>query len=53
MELKKNVDVLKIAKVGSLVISGLGGLLATWISTKENEKTLQKLVDERLKSVEK
>lgn len=45
----KNVDVLKIAKIGSLILTGVSGVVATLISNKENEKTLQKLVDERLK----
>lgn len=45
----KNVDVLKIAKIGSLILTGVSGVVATLISSKENEKTLQKLVDERLK----
>ena len=39
---------LKIAKYGSLLLTCVSGLLATWVSTKENEKTLEKLIEERL-----
>lgn len=44
----KNIDVLKIAKIGGMVLSVGSMLLTTWVSGKEQEKTLQKLVDERL-----
>lgn len=44
----KNVDVVKIAKIGGMVLSVGSMLLTTWVSGKENEKTLQKLIDERL-----
>ena len=45
----KKVDLLKLAKIGSLGITLVSGVLATWISSKENQKTLEKLVEERLK----
>lgn len=45
----KNIDLLKIAKIGSILLTGVSGVIATIISTKENEKILEKLVDERLK----
>ena len=44
----KKFDVLKIAKIGGVVLSVGSMVLTTWVSGKEQEKTLQKLVNERL-----
>lgn len=44
---KKVVNVVK--GVGLLLSFG-GMILSSWVGTKENEQTLQKLVDERLSS---
>lgn len=44
----KNIDVVKIAKGFGMLLSVGGMLLTSWVSGKENEKVLQKLVDERL-----
>ena len=46
----KNVDVLKIARIGGVVLSVGSMLVSSWVSNKEQEKTLKKLVDERLKN---
>lgn len=40
------VDLLTIAKLGSFGLSIVGLGLSTWISKKEQEATLKKLVDE-------
>lgn len=42
------IDPLKIAKIGGMVLSISSMLLTTWVSGKENEKTLAKLVDQKL-----
>lgn len=42
------IDPLKIAKIGGMVLSISSMLLTTWVSAKENEKTLAKLVDQKL-----
>ena len=42
------IDPLKIAKIGGMVLSIGSMLLTTWVSGKENEKTLAKLVDQKL-----
>ena len=43
------VDVVKIAKIGGTLLSIGGMVIASWVGTKENEKTLQKLVEEHVK----
>lgn len=44
----KNINLLKLAKVGGLLLS-IGGMVVTsLVSSKENEKVLEKLVDKRL-----
>lgn len=42
----KNIDVLKVAKGAGLVLSIGGMLLNTWVNGKENEKVLEKLVNQ-------
>ena len=44
----KNLDMVKIAKIGGLLLTIGGTIISSWVGTKENESTLQKLVDERL-----
>lgn len=44
----KNIDVVKVAKGFGLLLSFGGMMLSSWVGSKENEKVLQKLVDERL-----
>ena len=44
----KKLDLLKVAKIGSLGLSLIGAGLTSWISSQENKKVLEKLVDERL-----
>lgn len=45
----KNIDLLKVAKGTGMLLS-IGGMLVTsWVSGKENEKVLEKLVNEHLK----
>lgn len=39
-----------IAKVGGLVCTGVGALLTTYAGKKENDKVLEKLVEEKLKN---
>lgn len=43
-----NQKFVKIIKIASIVASILGTIGASWADSKENEITLQKLVDERL-----
>ena len=44
----KNIDTVKIAKGVGFLLSFGGMMLSSWVGSKENEKVLQKLVDERL-----
>ena len=44
----KKIDVVKLAKGAGMLLSIGGMVLTSWVGSKENEKTLQKLVDERL-----
>lgn len=44
----KNIDIVKVAKGVGMLLSIGGMVLTSWVSGKENEKVLQKLVDERL-----
>lgn len=44
----KNVNIVKLAKGVGMLLSIGGMILTSWVSGKENEKVLQKLVDERL-----
>lgn len=44
----KNVNIVTIAKIGGMVLSVGGMLISSWVSGKEQEKTLAKLVDKRL-----
>ena len=44
----KNLDMVKIAKIGGMVLSVGGMLITSWVSSKENESVLKKLVEERL-----
>ena len=43
-----NQKIVKIVKIASIVASILGTIGTAWADGKENEITLQKLVDERL-----
>lgn len=47
--MKKNIDVVKLAKGAGMILSIGGMLVSSWVGSKENEKVLEKLVDERLK----
>ena len=42
------LDTVKVVKGVGMLLSIGGMILSSWVGTKENEKTLQKLVDERL-----
>jgi hypothetical protein len=44
----KNLNVVKIAKGVGMLLSVGGMVLSSWVGSKENEKMLEKLVDERL-----
>lgn len=44
----KNFDMVKLAKIGGMLLSVGGMLITSWVGTKENESILTKLVDERL-----
>ena len=44
-----NMNKLHLAKIGSVLLSLGGSLLTIYITSKDNEQTLQKLVDEKLK----
>jgi hypothetical protein len=41
-------NIVKVAKIGGMLLSIGGMVLTSWVSSKENEKTLQKLVEEHL-----
>ena len=43
------IDVVKVVKVTGMILTIAGTLASGWVGTKENEKVLEKLVDERLK----
>lgn len=43
------INVVKVAKIGGMLLSIGGMIISSWVGSKENEQTLQKLVDERLK----
>lgn len=45
----KKFDVVKVAKIGGMLLSIGGMVVSSWVGSKENEQTLQKIVDERLK----
>lgn len=42
------VGLVKIAKIGTVLLTIGTALLTSWVSGKENEKILAKLVDEKL-----
>lgn len=42
-------NVVKIVKVVGLLLSAAGTVATGWAGSKENEKVLEKLVEERLK----
>lgn len=42
------INVVKVAKIGGMILSIGGMIISSWVGSKENEQTLQKLVDERL-----
>lgn len=44
----KTEALVKIAKIGGLVLSVAGTVVAGWAGRKENDKTLEKLVNEKL-----
>jgi len=44
----KNVNTVKVVKMISLAASIIGTFATAWVTKKENELTLAKLVDERL-----
>lgn len=44
----KNIDMLKVAKGVGLVLSIGGTILTSVVAGKENEKMLEKLVDQKL-----
>lgn len=45
----KKINVVKVAKGAGMLLSIGGMILASWVGSKENEETLQKLVDEKIK----
>lgn len=46
--MNKKIDIIKIAKIGGTILSVCGMLVTSWVSSKENEKVLEKLIEERL-----
>lgn len=44
----KKIDVVKVAKGAGMLLSIGGMVLTSWVTSKENEKTLEKLVDKSL-----
>lgn len=44
----KKLNLLKVAKIGGMLLSVGSMLLTSWVSTKENEKVLKELVDKKL-----
>lgn len=42
------LNIVKVAKVGGMVLSIGGMIVSAWVSGKENEMTLQRLVNEHL-----
>lgn len=42
------INVVKVAKIGGMLLSIGGMVITSWVSGKENEKVLEKLVNERL-----
>ena len=46
----KNINVVKVVKVVSLLAGVVSTLGTAWVTTKENEATLSKLVEEKLKN---
>lgn len=44
------INVVKVAKIGGMLLSIGGMIIASWVGSKENEQVLQKLVDERLQN---
>lgn len=44
----KNINTVKVVKVISLAASIIGTFATAWVTKKENELTLAKLVDEHL-----
>ena len=43
------IDVIKIVKIAGLVLSVAGTVATGWAGSKENERTLGKLVEDRFK----
>lgn len=43
------IDVVKVIKIAGLVMSMGGTIANSWAGKKENDKVLEKLVNERLK----
>lgn len=43
----KKIDGLMVAKIGGIVLSVAAAIVSALVSTKENERTLQKLVDDK------
>lgn len=43
------INIVKVAKIGGMLLTIGGTIVTAWVGSKENEQTLQKLVDERLK----
>lgn len=43
------ISVVKIVKIGSYVLSAASMVLGAWVGKKENDSTLEKLVNEKLK----
>lgn len=43
-----NLNIVKIAKIGGVILSIGGMLITSWVTGKDNEAMLAKLVDERL-----
>lgn len=44
----KKFDMVNVAKIGGLLLTIGGTIVASWVGKKETESTLEKLVDERL-----
>lgn len=43
------IDVVKLAKIAGMILTVAGTVVTGWVGTKENEKTLEKLVEDHFK----
>ena len=46
------IDTVKLIKIGGMILSIAGTIAAGYVSTKENEKTIEKMVEDHFKPKE-